>query len=178
MGASELVAALPREGRPAPGGEPARGRALPRAGLGGAHPVTSACPGEREVRRVRLLDAADPARAGAGHPAADRRPARRAVPAGRHQLGRGPGLRHRGAAMALAGLGLTVRAVDRDPVAVAVATVNLRPFPTASVHLGRAEGHDPTDTEGVWLDPARRAPARGGTRRLHDPEEYDPPLST
>src|SRR5699024_2099798 len=58
------------------------------------------------------------------------------------------------------------------------ATVNLRPFPTASVHLGRAEGHDPTDTEGIWLDPARRAPARGGTRRLHDPEEYDPPLST
>ena len=83
-----------------------------------------------------------------------------------------------GDAMALAGLGLTVRAVDRDPVAVAVATVNLRPFPTASVHLGRAEGHDPTDTEGIWLDPARRAPARGGTRRLHDPEEYDPPLST
>src|SRR5690625_5209745 len=57
-----------------------------------------------------------------------------------------------GDAMALAGLGLRVRAVDRDPVAVAVATVNLRPFPTASVHLGRAEGHDPTDTEAIWLD--------------------------
>lgn len=83
-----------------------------------------------------------------------------------------------GDAMALAGLGLTVRAVDRDPLAVAVATVNLRPFPTAGVHLGRAEGHDPTDTEGIWLDPARRAPAGGRSRRVHDPEEYEPPLST
>ncbi|WP_422116809.1 THUMP-like domain-containing protein [Brachybacterium sp. UNK5269] len=82
-----------------------------------------------------------------------------------------------GDAMALAGLGLRVRAVDRDPLAVAVATINLRSFPTVSVHLGRAEGHDPTDTEGIWLDPARRAPTRGGTRRLHDPEEYEPPLS-
>ncbi|MFC7374106.1 SAM-dependent methyltransferase [Brachybacterium sp. GCM10030268] len=83
-----------------------------------------------------------------------------------------------GDAMVLAGLGLEVRAVDRDPLAVAVATMNLRPFPTATVNLGRAEGHDPTDTEAIWLDPGRRAPARGGTRRLHDPEEYEPPLST
>ncbi|MEE1619037.1 class I SAM-dependent methyltransferase [Brachybacterium sp. J153] len=83
-----------------------------------------------------------------------------------------------GDSMALAGLGLDVIAVDRDPVSVAVATVNLRPFPTAQVRLGTAEGHDPHDTEGIWLDPARRAPARGGTRRLHDPEEYEPPLST
>ncbi|GAA1490203.1 THUMP-like domain-containing protein [Brachybacterium sacelli] len=83
-----------------------------------------------------------------------------------------------GDAMALAGLGLRVQAVDRDPLAVAVATMNLRSFPAATVQLGRAEGHDPTETEGVWLDPARRSPARGGTRRLHDPEEYEPPLST
>lgn len=82
-----------------------------------------------------------------------------------------------GDAMALAGLGLAVQAVDRDPLAVAVATMNLRSFPAATVHLGRAEDHDPTETEGIWLDPARRAPARGGTRRLHDPEEYEPPLS-
>src|SRR5699024_2397964 len=34
-----------------------------------------------------------------------------------------------GDAMALAGLGLDVHAVDRDPVTVAVAIVNLRPFP-------------------------------------------------
>ncbi|WP_193104871.1 class I SAM-dependent methyltransferase [Brachybacterium sp. FME24] len=83
-----------------------------------------------------------------------------------------------GDAMALAGLGLEVRAVDRDPLAVAVATMNLRPFPSARARLGEAEGHDPAETDGIWLDPARRAPTRGGTRRLHDPEEYEPPLST
>ena len=83
-----------------------------------------------------------------------------------------------GDSMAMAGLGLDVLAVDRDPVTVAVATVNLRPFPGARARLGTAEGHDPRDAEGIWLDPARRAPARGGSRRLHDPEEYEPPLST
>ena len=82
-----------------------------------------------------------------------------------------------GDSMALSGLGLEVRAVDQDPLAVAVATVNLRSFPSATVHQGRAEDHDPASTDGIWLDPARRAPTRGGTRRLHDPEEYEPPLS-
>ena len=43
-----------------------------------------------------------------------------------------------GDSMALAGLGLQVRAVDRSPAAVAVATMNLRPFPSATVHLGSA----------------------------------------
>ncbi|MFQ6483436.1 THUMP-like domain-containing protein [Brachybacterium epidermidis] len=82
-----------------------------------------------------------------------------------------------GDSMALAGLGMDVLAVDRDPATVAVATVNLRPFPNARVRLGRAEGHDPTQTEGIWLDPARRAVSGRGTRRLHDPEQYEPPLS-
>lgn len=82
-----------------------------------------------------------------------------------------------GDAMALAGLGLEVRAVDRDPVAVAVATMNLRPFPTASAQLGTAEEHDPATTEGIWMDPARRGPTRAGSRRLHDPEDYSPPVS-
>ena len=82
-----------------------------------------------------------------------------------------------GDSMAMAGLGLEVMAVDRDPAAVAVATVNLLPFPNARAQLGDAAEHDPGSTEGVWLDPARRAPSRGGTRRLHDPEEYEPPLS-
>ena len=83
-----------------------------------------------------------------------------------------------GDSMALAGLGLQVRAVDRSPAAVAVATMNLRPFPSASVHLGSAEDHDPAATEGIWLDPARRTTSGSGTRRRHDPEEYEPPLST
>ena len=81
-----------------------------------------------------------------------------------------------GDAMAMAGLDLEVLAVDRDPVTVAVATVNLRPFPTVAVRLGSAEDHDPTLTEGIWLDPARRT-THGRSRRVHDPEEYEPPLS-
>lgn len=83
-----------------------------------------------------------------------------------------------GDSMALAGLGLDVRAVDRDPVAVAVAIVNLRPFPEARVLQGSAEEHDPGTTEGIWMDPARRTSSRSGSRRVHDPEEYAPPLST
>lgn len=98
----------------------------------------------------------------------------RAGVAGVADLGCGIG----GDAIALAGLGIDVQAVDRDPLTVAVATVNLIPFPHARARLGEAEGHDPRDTEGIWLDPARRAPTRGGSRRLHDPEEYEPPLST
>ena len=83
-----------------------------------------------------------------------------------------------GDAMALAGLGLDVHAVDRDPVAVAVAIVNLRPFPGSQVQLGSVEDHDPRSTEGIWMDPARRAASRSGSRRVRDPEEYAPPLST
>lgn len=82
-----------------------------------------------------------------------------------------------GDAMALAGLGLDVLAVDRDPVTVAAATVNLRPFPNARVELGDAADHDVAATEGIWLDPARRTNGRGASRRVHDPEEYEPPLS-
>lgn len=82
-----------------------------------------------------------------------------------------------GDAMAMAGLGLEVLAVDRDPAAVAAATVNLRPFPTAQVRLGSAEDHDPALTQGIWLDPARRRVFGSRARRVHDPEEYEPPLS-
>ncbi len=82
-----------------------------------------------------------------------------------------------GDAMALAGLDREVLAIDRDEVTVAVATVNLRPFPQATVELGDALAHDPARTEGIWLDPARRRVNGARTRRLHDPEEYEPPLS-
>src|SRR5699024_10840714 len=51
-------------------------------------------------------------------------------------------------------------------------------FPTAEVHLGSAEDHDPATTEGIWLDPARGGPGGGGRGRIHDPEHYRPPLST
>lgn len=82
-----------------------------------------------------------------------------------------------GDAMAASALGLDVTAIDLDPVTVAVATVNLRPFPASRAELGRAEDADPARTDGIWMDPARRT-VRGPARRLHDPEQYSPPLST
>src|SRR5690606_12311113 len=82
-----------------------------------------------------------------------------------------------GDSMAMAGLGIDVHAGARDPVAVAVATVTVRPSPSASAHRGTAEEHARSLTQGMWMDPARRAPARGGSRGLHDPEDCSPPVS-
>lgn len=80
-----------------------------------------------------------------------------------------------GDAMALAGLGLGVLAVELDELTAAVATVNLRHFPEAEVRHGdglaldlAAEGVD-----GVFADPARRTSTG---RRRHDPAAYAPPL--
>lgn len=79
-------------------------------------------------------------------------------------------------ALAMAGLGLRVEAVEADPVTAAIATVNLRlASGDASVRHGDAmtfpEGSGPV--EGAWADPARRA----GGRRIGDPEKWSPPLS-
>jgi SAM-dependent methyltransferase len=81
-----------------------------------------------------------------------------------------------GDALAFAGLGLEVIAVEIDEATAACATVNLRRLPQARVRLGdalaldlRAEGVD-----GVWADPARRS---GSGRRVFDPEACTPPLA-
>jgi SAM-dependent methyltransferase len=81
-----------------------------------------------------------------------------------------------GDALALLRAGLTVTAVDRDPLTCAVVRAN-------AVALGLAERlevvcGDVTDVgaggrDGVFVDPARRT-ARG---RVFDPEAYSPPLS-
>ncbi|WP_263729641.1 class I SAM-dependent methyltransferase [Cellulomonas sp. SG140] len=78
-------------------------------------------------------------------------------------------------AMALAGVGIQVLAVDVDEVTAAVATVNLRHFPEAQVRHGdglqldlAAEGVD-----GVYADPARRSAAG---RRSWEPSDWTPPL--
>ncbi|VTR77911.1 class I SAM-dependent methyltransferase [Cellulomonas hominis] len=78
-------------------------------------------------------------------------------------------------AMAFAGVGLRVLAVDADETTAALATVNLRHFPEAEVRHGdglaldlEAEGID-----GVYADPARRT---AGGSRVHDPAAYSPPL--
>lgn len=109
-------------------------------------------------------------------------------------------------AMAFAALDLEVTAVERDPTLAAVATVNLMPFPSASVvcadaldwvreqGLGAPDDAAPADASpaasstgaatsspesswGLWLDPARRVLSTGGSQRVFDPEAFSPPLS-
>ncbi|MGQ1796633.1 THUMP-like domain-containing protein [Kocuria oceani] len=85
-------------------------------------------------------------------------------------------------ALALASLDRRVTAVELDETTAAVALLNLRPFPEATVLHADAASLDldalpggPPD--GVWLDPARRETSSSGTRRIFDPEAFSPPLS-
>ncbi|HLS49991.1 MAG TPA: class I SAM-dependent methyltransferase [Actinomycetaceae bacterium] len=78
-----------------------------------------------------------------------------------------------GDAMALAGLGIGVRAVDHDEATAALATVNLRHLPNAEVRHGDALTLDLTGVDGIYADPARR---RSDGTRIFDPRSYSPPL--
>ncbi|GAA1672151.1 50S ribosomal protein L11 methyltransferase [Citricoccus zhacaiensis] len=94
-------------------------------------------------------------------------------------------------AMALAALDLEVTAVERDETVAAAATINLMPFPNASVVCADAEewlaaldgasgdGAAATSARpgGFWLDPARRVVSSSGSSRVFDPEAFSPPLS-
>ena len=79
--------------------------------------------------------------------------------------------------LAMASLDIKVTAVEMDEVTTACATINLMPFPHATVVCGRAEDVSLAGVEGVWLDPARRTTSTSGTTRLFDPEAFSPPLS-
>ncbi|MEV3857936.1 class I SAM-dependent methyltransferase [Streptomyces sp. NPDC050095] len=82
-----------------------------------------------------------------------------------------------GDAIALARAGISVLAVDRDPLTCAVARAN-----AAALGLGDlidVREADVTEVEtssydAVFVDPARRSTKRG---RIFDPEAYSPPLS-
>ena len=80
-----------------------------------------------------------------------------------------------GDAVALAGLDLPVLAVDRDEATAALATINLMPFPHASVECTDAMEIDLTErgVDAIFADPARRAQGR----RITDPEQWSPALS-
>ncbi|MEO9247832.1 SAM-dependent methyltransferase [Citricoccus nitrophenolicus] len=91
-------------------------------------------------------------------------------------------------AMALAALDLEVTAVERDETVAAAATINLMPFPNATVVGADAvqwlEALDAEPVaagaarpEGFWLDPARRVVSSSGSSRVFDPESFSPPLS-
>ncbi len=79
--------------------------------------------------------------------------------------------------LAMASLDIKVTAVEMDEFTAACTTVNLMPFPHATVVCGRAEDTDLSGIDGVWLDPARRTTSTSGTTRLFDPEAFSPPLS-
>lgn len=99
-----------------------------------------------------------------------------------HDLGCGIGVD----AVAMARLGVSVHAIDADPVTAAVAGVNLARWPDCRARVGRAEDFTPPDPArrdvGVWLDPARRLPGvadrSGRTRRVFRLEQLSPPWST
>lgn len=76
-------------------------------------------------------------------------------------------------AMAFAGVGLQVLAVDADEVTAAVATVNLRHFPEAVVRHGDGLATDLSGVDAVYADPARRTSSGA---RVADPSAYTPPL--
>jgi hypothetical protein len=79
--------------------------------------------------------------------------------------------------MAMASMDLKVTAVEMDETTAACATMNLIPFPQASVVHSDATSVPLDGVDGVWLDPARRTTSTSGTRRLWNPEEFSPPLS-
>ncbi|MFE6735690.1 SAM-dependent methyltransferase [Microbacterium sp. NPDC057650] len=71
-----------------------------------------------------------------------------------------------GDALAFAGAGLTVHAVDADDVTAAIAAYNLAPFgDEVTVSHGTAEEHADAAEGAVWLDPARRTAGHSETQR-------------
>lgn len=85
-----------------------------------------------------------------------------------------------GDALAFAGAGLRVTAVDADEVTAALAAYNLAPFGSdVEVRHGFAEDHAPLvagdGAAAVWLDPARRTAGHSETRRV-SADDYSPSL--
>lgn len=87
-----------------------------------------------------------------------------------------------GDALAFAGAGLAVLAVDADDVTAAIAAYNLAPFGAIGddsagtvVRHGTAEDADISGYEAVWMDPARRTAGHSETRRV-SADDYSPSL--
>lgn len=81
-----------------------------------------------------------------------------------------------GDAIALARAGISVLAVDRDPLTAEVARANAVALGLDGlIEVRRADVTeiDTSPYDAVFVDPARR----GGRGRIFDPEAYSPPLS-
>ncbi|WP_176742748.1 THUMP-like domain-containing protein [Streptomyces agglomeratus] len=81
-----------------------------------------------------------------------------------------------GDAIALARAGISVLAVDRDPLTAEVARANAEALGLSALVEVRCADVTTVDTsayDAVFVDPARR----GGRGRIFDPEAYSPPLS-
>lgn len=84
-----------------------------------------------------------------------------------------------GDAIALARAGISVLAVDRDPLTAEVARANADALGLADLIEVREADVTDVDTapyDAVFVDPARRG-GRGRSGRIFDPEAYSPPLS-
>lgn len=82
-----------------------------------------------------------------------------------------------GDALAFAGAGLDVLAVDADETTAALAAYNLSPFrPEVEVRCATAEQTPLDPADAVWLDPARRTAGHTETTRLARAEDYTPSL--
>lgn len=83
-----------------------------------------------------------------------------------------------GDALAFAGAGLAVHAVDADEVTAALAAYNLAPFgDDATVRHATAEDAlgEPVPGQAIWMDPARRTSGHSETRRVST-DDYSPSL--
>ncbi|MCL2804011.1 MAG: class I SAM-dependent methyltransferase [Micrococcales bacterium] len=78
--------------------------------------------------------------------------------------------------LAMAVLGLSVRAYERDPVTARLARANLSGFEDCSVSCGDGMAADLAGVEAVFADPARRRGAGQGQGRVFDPAAYSPAL--
>lgn len=79
--------------------------------------------------------------------------------------------------MALASLGIEVKAFDIDEVTAAVATYNLAPFENATVEIADVETLDLSGFEALYFDPARRelhGPKKASAQRHFDPANFSP----
>lgn len=85
--------------------------------------------------------------------------------------------------LAMASLGLRVRAWDLNPEAAACAKVNLRFMPECEINLGDVtqldiEGLIREGVQAIFADPARRTGTTAGGRRISSPDQWSPALPT